>query len=86
MYLYLYRDSEEILNSYQKAKRLNYYLGWKEMIDKYRDFFPEIKDWALLIDYNQDGKADLFTSANSSIALFSRSGAIFIRRGGQFGI
>ena len=43
MYLYLYRDSEEILNSYKKAKRLNYYLGWKEMIDKYRDFFPEIK-------------------------------------------
>jgi hypothetical protein len=44
MYLYLYRDSEEILNSYQKAKRLNYYLGWEEMIDKYRKFFPEIKN------------------------------------------
>ena len=44
MYLYLYRDSEEILNSYQKAKRLNYYLGWEEMIDKYREFFPEIKN------------------------------------------
>jgi len=43
MYLYLYRDSEEILNSYKKAKRLNYYLGWEEMIDKYREFFPEIK-------------------------------------------
>jgi len=44
MYLYLYRDTEEILNSYKKAKRLNYYLGWEEMIDKYRKFFPEIKD------------------------------------------
>ena len=44
MYLYLYRDSEEILNSYKKAKRLNYYLGWEEMIDKYREFFPEIKE------------------------------------------
>ena len=43
MYLYLYRDSEEILNSYKKAKRLNYYLGWEEMIDQYRDLFPEIK-------------------------------------------
>ena len=42
MYLYLYRDSEEILNSYKKAKRLNYYLGWEEMIDKYRELFPEI--------------------------------------------
>ena len=43
MYLYLYRDSEEILNSYKKARRLNYYLGWEEMINKYRGFFPEIK-------------------------------------------
>ena len=43
MYLYLYRDSEEILSSYKKAKRLNYYLGWEGMIDKYREFFPEIK-------------------------------------------
>jgi len=43
MYLYLYRSSEEILNSYQKAKKLNYYLGWEEMIDKYRKFFPEIE-------------------------------------------
>ena len=44
MYLYLYRDSEEILNSYKKAKKLNYYLGWEEMLDKYRRFFPEIKN------------------------------------------
>ena len=44
MYLYLYRDSKEILNSYQKAKKLNYYLGWEEMINKYRRFFPEIKN------------------------------------------
>ena len=44
LYLYLYRDSTEILNSYQKAKKLNYYLGWEEMINKYRKFFPEIKN------------------------------------------
>ena len=44
MYLYLYRDIQEILNSYQKAKKLNYYMGWEEMIDKYRRFFPEIKN------------------------------------------
>ena len=43
MYLYLYRDSQEILNSYEKAKKLKYYLGWEEMINKYREFFPEIK-------------------------------------------
>ena len=44
MYLYLYRNSEEILNSYLKAKKLNYYLGWEEMIDKYRKFFPEMEN------------------------------------------
>jgi hypothetical protein len=44
MYLYLYRDSEEILNSYKKAKKSNYYLGWEEMLDKYRRFFPEIEN------------------------------------------
>tara|TARA_B100000745_G_scaffold271845_1_gene199449 strand:+ start:529 stop:1272 length:744 start_codon:yes stop_codon:yes gene_type:complete len=44
MYLYLYRDTQEILNSYKKAKKLSYYMGWEEMIDKYRRFFPEIKN------------------------------------------
>ena len=44
MYLYLYRDTQEILNSYKKAKKLNYYMGWEEMIDRYRRFFPEIKN------------------------------------------
>ena len=44
MYLYLYRDTQEILNSYRKAKKLNYYMGWEEMIDRYRRFFPEIKN------------------------------------------
>ena len=28
MYLYLYRDAQEILNAYEKAKKLNFYLGW----------------------------------------------------------
>jgi len=44
MYLYLYRDTQEILNSYEKAKKFNYYMGWKEMIDRYRRFFPKIKN------------------------------------------
>ena len=44
MYLYLYRNSEEILNSYKKAKKSNYYLGWEEMLNKYRRFFPEIEN------------------------------------------
>ena len=44
MYLYLYRDAKEILISYEKAKKLNFYLGWEEMINKYRRFFPEIEN------------------------------------------
>ena len=44
MYLYLYRDSSQILNSYKKAKKFNYYFGWEEMINKYRKFFPKIKN------------------------------------------
>ncbi len=44
LYLYLYRDSKEIMNSYEKAKKLNFYLGWEEMINKYRKFFPELKN------------------------------------------
>ena len=42
MYLYLYRDSAEILDSYKKAKKFNYYFGWEEMINKYRELFPKI--------------------------------------------
>ena len=44
MYLYLYRNSAEIMNSYLKAKKHDYYFGWEEMIDKYRVLFPGIKD------------------------------------------
>ena len=45
MYLYLYRNSDEILKSYEKARKLNYYLGWAEIINKYRVFFQDIKDF-----------------------------------------
>ena len=30
LFIYLYRDEQEILNSYTKAKKLGYYLGWEE--------------------------------------------------------
>ena len=44
MYLYLYRNTQEILDSYEKAKKFNFYMGWEEMINRYRRFFPEIKN------------------------------------------
>ena len=44
LYLYLYRDSAEILNSYKKAKKKGYYLGWEEMINNYRRYYPDISN------------------------------------------
>ena len=40
---------------------------------EYINNFPELVDWALLVDYNQDLKADIFTSLNSSIALYTNN-------------
>ena len=42
LFLYLHRKSNEILNSYEKAKKNNYYLGWQELYERYKKFFPEI--------------------------------------------
>ncbi len=42
LHLYLYRDHIEILNSYRKAKNKNYYLGWEELYEKYKKFFPNL--------------------------------------------
>ena len=44
LYIYLLRKHLDILASYQKAKNKNYYLGWEEMYEKYRIFFPKLKD------------------------------------------
>lgn len=37
---------------------------------EYQSKFPEIKDWALLVDYNCDGKEDLFTSVFPGMAVY----------------
>ena len=44
-----------------------------EFAPEYINNFPELVDWALLVDYNQDLKADIFTSLNSSIALYTNN-------------
>ena len=51
---------DENTNSYQYAP-------------EYINNFPELTDWTLLVDYNQDLKADIFTSFNSSIALYTNN-------------
>ena len=39
---------------------------------EYIDNFPQsLENWVLLVDYNQDGKEDIFTSTSNSIALFT---------------
>tara|TARA_Y100000590_G_scaffold67830_1_gene73843 strand:- start:503 stop:1174 length:672 start_codon:yes stop_codon:yes gene_type:complete len=42
LFLYLYREPKEILASYEKAKKNNYYLGWNELYERYKKFYPEI--------------------------------------------
>ena len=43
LHIYLHRNYLDILESYEKARKLNNYLGWDEMYSKYRPFFPTLK-------------------------------------------
>ena len=36
----------------------------------YRDSFPSMHDWAILADYNCDGKSDIFTYSSGGIAVY----------------
>lgn len=40
---------------------------------EYNSAFPELEGWALLRDYNCDGKNDLFTSSNGAIKLYKNT-------------
>ena len=42
LFLYLYRDPKQIMNSYNKAKKNGYYKNWNEFYSRYKVFFPEI--------------------------------------------
>lgn len=42
LFLYLYRDPDQIINSYEKAKKNGYYQSWNEFYSRYRVFFPDI--------------------------------------------
>ena len=50
----------------------------------YRQFFPELFDWALLVDYNCDGKEDIFTYTPGGMKVYkndynSASGLKFLK-------
>ena len=42
LYIYLYRHSDEIQKSYNKAITKNYYFGWNEFYSRYKILFPVI--------------------------------------------
>ena len=44
-----------------------------EYAPEYIQFFPPLTDWVLILDYNQDFKPDIFTSSESSIALYTNT-------------
>ena len=44
LFIYLYRDPDEIMNSYRKSKQKGYYKGWVEFYERYRPFFKEIEN------------------------------------------
>jgi len=51
---------DTILNSYKYSPN-------------YVSAFPELENWALLLDYNQDDKMDIFTSYASSVAVYTNT-------------
>jgi len=42
LFIYLYRNPEEIMKSYNKARTKGYYNGWSEFYKGYRCFYPNI--------------------------------------------
>ena len=52
LFIYLYRDPDEILKSYKKAKKLSYYLGWEEYYNRYRILYPEIDKSVSIPEFN----------------------------------
>ncbi len=68
--------------------------GQYQYAPDYESYFPPLRDWALLVDYNKDGKPDIFTyaEAGSGIDVFeniSDAGGLKFKRvtpiGGQLG-
>ena len=46
---------------------------------EYIDAFPKLSDWALLVDYNQDGKNDIFSSYESSIVVYTNNSNSYLQ-------
>ena len=44
LHVYLLRNHLDIFESYEKAKKKGFYLGWEEFYSRYRPLFPELND------------------------------------------
>ena len=44
-----------------------------QFVPQYESIFPEIHDWMILRDYNQDGKSDIFCSAGNGIRIYKNT-------------
>ena len=42
LFVYLYRDHDDIKKSYEKAKKKDFYMGWEEFYSRYKVLFPNI--------------------------------------------
>ena len=54
LFLYLYRDPKQIMDSYIKAKKNGYYKGWNEFYSRYRFFFPNISQSLDTASFNHE--------------------------------
>ena len=54
LFLYLFRETEEIMKSYEKAKIKKYYKGWVEFYERYRRFYPDINKSLNTAAYNHE--------------------------------
>ena len=54
LFIYLYREPEEIINSYEKAKIKKYYKGWVEFYKRYRRFYPNINKNLNTAEFNHE--------------------------------
>ena len=66
----------DILIFDKSGNRINPFVnlnGSYKYIPDYRHFFPKLNDWAILADYNCDGKNDIFTYNNGGISVYQNT-------------
>jgi len=52
LFIYLYRNPKDILRSYKKAKKNNFYHGWKEFYSRYKKYYLDINQNLNVASFN----------------------------------